>query len=777
MTTTRLLAQIDPGSLNLAPQVKVLKACITSLIRRPGSRGRTCHNMPNPITAGTANRRRVRMISSLRRCLGPWLSLAQLVVAISVGFVFGVLSPCQLLAAAKTQASLILDKTSAKPGDVVWAGVRLQSPTGWHTYWQNAGESGAPTAVQWQLPPGISAGPLEWPVPEKYSQAGLTTFVYHDETILLAPLMIAADCALGAREIKAAISWLECETLCVPGDATVASDLLITNVTAPSAQASLIENWKTRLPHPATSVNVQTSWGQLLATNMRQLVITWETPAIPATVDFLPLPSEGYEVGYSVESSQVAPGKIRLQKTVKNLKADWPAVIHGVLAGKLESASAPMGYQIALTPQTAQASRSLWLMLLYALLGGVILNIMPCVLPVIALKILGFVNQSRETPGRVRVLGWLYTLGVLASFAALALAVIGVQQAGHRASWGMQFGNPVFLVVLCVLVTLVALNLFGVFEVTLSGRMMNAASELAAHEGKAGAFFNGVLATALATPCTAPFLGASLGFAFVQPPAIILLFFVTAGLGLALPYLILTWQPAWLQFLPKPGAWMLKFKIAMGFPMLATAFWLFSLSSTFYGKRSLWLGLFLVVVGFSAWIYGEWGQRGRTHQRLALAVALILLFGGYAYALETQLRWRQPETNSAHADSLQESPDGIAWRKWTPEAVAQARQDRRVVLVDFTADWCLTCNANKKFSLEIDAVRDKIKKLNAVALLADYTRPATAPEISSELQRFGRAGVPLVLVYPLNHQKPVQVLPELLTPQIVLHALETAAQP
>jgi thiol:disulfide interchange protein DsbD len=337
----------------------------------------------------------------------------------------------------------------------------------------------------------------------------------------------------------------------------------------------------------------------------------------------------------------------------------------------------------------------------------------------------------------------------------------------------MQFGSPVFVVCLTTLVMLVALNLFGVFEVTLSGRALDAAGGLASKPGASGAFFNGVLATALATPCTAPFLSIALGFAFAQSTSLILLVFLTVGVGLAAPYVVLSWNPAWLRFLPKPGAWMEKFKIAMGFPMLATAVWLFNLAGGSYGKPVLWLGLFLVLVALAAWIFGEFVQRGRARKGVALGITLILLVGGYAFALENQLHWRQPMAAPDVTGSLKESADGIDWQRWSPEAVAAAQAAGRPVLVDFTADWCLTCQVNKKTSLEIPSVRAKLKSIDAVALLGDYTR--LPDDITAELNHFNRAGVPLVLVYPRDPATPPIVLPEILTPGIVLDALGRAA--
>jgi thiol:disulfide interchange protein DsbD len=315
--------------------------------------------------------------------------------------------------------------------------------------------------------------------------------------------------------------------------------------------------------------------------------------------------------------------------------------------------------------------------------------------------------------------------------------------------------------------------LFGVFEVTLGGSALDAAGNLATRHGASGAFFNGVLATTLATPCTAPFLAPALGFAFSQSAATVILIFLTVGLGLASPYVLLSWNPAWLKFLPKPGAWMEKFKIAMGFPMLATVVWLFNIATASYGKNVLWLGIFLVLIAFIAWLFGEFVQRNRKHQGIALTYIFVLLGCSYVVLLEKELNWRtaMPEDTTG---SLKESADGIDWQRWSPEAVAAARAAGNPVLVDFTADWCLTCQVNKKTSLEIAPVRQKLKDINAVAFTGDYTR--TPDNITTELNRYNRAGVPLVLVYPKNPDAQPIILPEVLTPGIVLDALDRAAR-
>ena len=690
---------------------------------------------------------------------------------------------------AHTHVSLLLAAETAKQGDTVMAGVRLQMDPHWHTYWRNPGASGIPTKIEWQLPPGVIAGAIQWPVPEKLPEEDLTTYIYQKEVVLLVPLKVASNVAPGVVELKAKVSWLECEVQCVPGKAEVQAALTIGPQTKVSPLAGLIETWQKRLPQSGEGLSARAWWEKPAAGNSRALMLEWNSPPAASAADFFPDGSETFEVQGPTARLAAEGGRILLRKEVKKLEGDWPRQISGLAiqeAGtnrlafevdlKIEASNgaAMVGSDSQSQSNAPIAAPPLWEMLLYAFLGGLILNVMPCVLPVIALKILGFVGQAREAPTEVRKLGAIYALGVLTSFLVLAGLVIGVKAAGHKAGWGMQFGNPQFLVALTVLVTLVALNLFGLFEINLSGKVMGAAGTLASKHGAAGAFFNGVLATVLATPCTAPFLGAALGFAFAQSSGIIVLVFVVTALGLAVPYVILSWEPAWLKFLPKPGAWMERFKVAMGFPMLATAVWLFSLIPLHYGKRTLWLGIFLVVLALAAWIYGEFVQRGRSHRGVAVAATSILVLGGYLYAVEGQLRWRSPVQESSPSASLKESPEGIDWQRWSPAGVAEARSAGRPVLVDFTADWCLTCQANKRIALEIPSVRAKLKELNAAALLGDYTRLPDA--ITEELNRFGRAGVPLVLVYPANPAAPPIVLPEALTPGIVLAALERAAR-
>lgn len=657
----------------------------------------------------------------------------------------------------------MLSAATARPGDTITAAVYLKMDSGWHTYWKNPGASGMATSIKWQLPPGITAGEIQWPPPEKLLAEELTTYIYHGEAVLLVPLKLAADVKPGPLELKAKVSWLECETLCVPGEADVKAPLEIGSETKPSPDAALLETWRNKLPKPADGLSARAEWEKPARGDLRPLILEWQTTATVSEPDFFPEASDEFEVQAEVEVISAGPGKVGVRKTVKKLSGDWPKQIRGILVAK-EGAGQLRSWEVKLPIEGSAGGKAAslpfsWTALLsglgFAFLGGLILNIMPCVLPVIALKVFSFVKQSGEAPGRARRLSLVYALGILCSFLVLAGFLIAVQQAGHVASWGAQMQHRGFLIGMTILVTLVALNLFGVFEVTLGGGAMSAADSLTRKSGASGPFFNGVLATALAIPCTAPFLAAALAFAFAQPPVIILLTFSFIALGLAAPYIVLTWNPALLKFLPKPGPWMQRFKIALGFPMLATVVWLYKLSLNHLNKsQALWFGIFLVTLATAAWIWGEFVQRGSRGRGVAALISLVLLGAMGAYAATRH--------------------EGIKWQPWSQAAVEKARAAGQPVLVDFTADWCLTCQLNLRTSIDVPKVRAKLAEVKAVMLIGDYTLQDET--IGKELHRFGRDAVPLVVVFPKNPGAEPIILPPVLRPQMVLDALEKAAQ-
>jgi thiol:disulfide interchange protein len=699
--------------------------------------------------------------------------------------------------AAHTQVRLVLAAEQARTGDTVMAAVHLKMDPGWHTYWKNSGQSGIPTAIEWQLPPGVSVGDIQWSIPQKITEktgdVELTTYAFEQEAVLVAPLNLASSLKSGSINLKAEVTWLECgEGKCVPGSASVEATFRVGAETIPSKDAESMLSWQKKLPENGAKLSPRASWENPGTDDARPLILEWNAAAPAVEADFYPYNNENLEVEPATEKMSSEPGKARLRVRVKKAAKQWPKEVSGVIVQGMGSER--KGYEVkvlvaetsgpgpASSPVAATASAAgtaaptppLWKMLLFAFVGGLILNIMPCVLPVISLKILGFVREAQNETARVRRLGLVYTAGVLSSFLALGIIILGLQFAGQQVGWGFQFSSPYFLIAMATLITLVTLNLFGVFEVTLNSNTLTAANTLASKEGAAGTFFNGLLATILATSCSAPIFAPAIGFALtLKSPFITLLVLLTAGVGLAAPYLLLSWQPKWLKLLPKPGPWMQRFKVAMGFPMLAAAIWLCSLVAAHYGERGWWAAMFLVFVAVAAWVFGEFAQRGLKHRAIALLISASLLVAGYAFALENRLEWRHPigdgdrKAQAAHA-----GPKGLPWMPYSPAGVAAAQAAGHPVVVDFTATWCPNCNIIVKPSLENASVQKKLKEIGAVLLVADYS--LSSKRLVSDLAPFNRAAIPVVLVYsPTTGEQP-QVF-DAVTPGTLLDALSRAA--
>ena len=455
-----------------------------------------------------ANRRRFPVINSGgSKLLQTFRQMWHLISVRRIVFFFAL---CCCLAAmtaraAHTHVQLLLSADTTKPGDTIWAGVDMKMDAGWHTYWKNPGDSGIPTTIKWDLPPGVTAGEIQWPLPEKLPPAEITTYGYEKEVMLLVPLTLATNLAPGPLVLKADVAWLECMEQCVPGGASVEATLNIGGETKTSADAAMIESWKKQVPQTNTVYWLKAWWEKPSSGDTRPLILQGSQISeqyIPIDYfDFFPNADNNFEVQPATEEISKSSG-FNIRKVVKKFSGDWPKEISGVLV--VQQKNSRTGYELKLPisdqilarltdfAQTARQSgtgfqpvlagkmpapllQPIWQMLLYAFIGGLILNLMPCVLPVIALKILGFVSEAKSEPHRVRKLGLIYAFGVLLSFLVLAAVVVGVKAAGHHAGWGMQFGSPIFIVCLTTLVTLVALNLFGVFEVTFGGRALDAA--------------------------------------------------------------------------------------------------------------------------------------------------------------------------------------------------------------------------------------------------------------------------------------------------------------
>jgi cytochrome c biogenesis DsbD-like protein/thioredoxin family protein len=406
---------------------------------------------------------------------------------------------------------------------------------------------------------------------------------------------------------------------------------------------------------------------------------------------------------------------------------------------------------------------SLFAVLFSAILGGLILNIMPCVLPVISLKIFNFVSEAHNDPKTIFKLGVVFALGILVSFWTLAAVVVALKQAGREIGWGFQLQDPIFVIVMSVVILVFGLSLFGVFEFYLPSSVSCEAGKLCERSGYQGAFFNGVLATALATPCTAPFLGTALGYAFSRSGLEIFTVFTAVAFGLALPYLLLTAKPGWLKHLPKPGPWMEKVKQFMGFLLIATLLWLLWIFGSQLGHKALvWLCAFLLMVSIGCWILGQFATPVSDARKKTIAWILALavcLLGGFFFL---------PKALGKTGESA------IAWVKFSPQELDHLISQRQTVFLDFTAEWCLTCKVNEHTVLETDEVRAALKEANAVTMKADWTR--YDPEITQMLAKFNRSGVPLYVIYPGNDPENPIVLPEVITRGIVVKRLKDASK-
>jgi len=418
-----------------------------------------------------------------------------------------------------------------------------------------------------------------------------------------------------------------------------------------------------------------------------------------------------------------------------------------------------------------QKPSSLAFLLLLAFVGGLILNLMPCVLPVLSIKALSLAKHARESRRKLLAYGLSMSFGILVSFWTLAAVVIAVQKAGGSAGWGFQFQNPGFLVVMTVIITLFALNLFGVFEIWLPSSAQTGLSQQASRQGLVGSFLNGVLMTLLSTPCSAPFLGTAMGFAFTQPPYLLVLFFTTVGLGLAFPYLMLSLFPATLKWIPKPGNWMMHFKQFLGFLMLTTAAWLLWVIGRQVGLQAMGaLLLLLVALGFGAWVLGFIAAPGNPFWKAILGWMTVAIIGFFVWVLILQPLLSTPEQAPQNCVQVGiPQPDADGWIAWSPTTVQALQDQGKTIFVDFTADWCLTCKTNEKAVLGQDTIRHAMTQLGVVLLRGDYTRPD--PYIAQTLKKFGRSGVPLYVIYPAQDPTNPIVLSEILTVDQVFDAL------
>ena len=684
-------------------------------------------------------------------------------------------------AAELVKADLLADTSAVVAGKPFLVGLRLQMAPEWHTYWQYSGDAGLPTKITWQLPEGFKAGPIQWPLPDKIVSPGdIINYGYSGETMLLVEITPPASLPPGDVTLKAKADWLVCRESCIPGGKELALSLSGGGAEAQAANAEIFAKYRALLP-----LNYDEKAAGFRVTRRADGAKLVLTVAATGTVDFYPLPVDPAEVSHPqvaaadgaqtitipVDSGVADVGKVGgvLVREDGGKRVGWVlppgvtdaappvAAAGGGKDGAVRPAAPSAGNTAAKSPA---AGGSLGYFLMIGFLGGLILNVMPCVLPVISLKLFSFVKQANQSRERVFRLGLAYAAGVFAWFLGFAALVVALRAAGHQVGYAFHLQNQWFLVGLSAVTFVFALNLLGVFEVILPGSVTGAAGEVAgSREGYAGAFLQGMLATVLGSACIAPFFGPALAFAFSQNGPVVFAMFTAIAAGMSAPFVLLAAQPGWLKFLPKPGAWMERVKQGTGFLLLGTVLWL--LSSLGHGVGAdgvVWTGVLLLVLGTACWVQGAFNTlvaSDGTRWASRLVIAVLVLGGGWACV-----------DRISHSKPLEEMVQSFAAR------LDAARKSGRTVFVDFTAEWCAICKSNEKFVLDTDPVQKAFRDRNVLFITADFT--TQSDDIDRLLKQFNVPSVPLYVVYPAGRPDAPLVLPSLLTKQTVLDALATA---
>ncbi len=669
------------------------------------------------------------------------------------GFLISLILLCSAGLRAQVTASLVAPENSIQPGRVFTVALRLIHEPHWHTYWLNAG-TGYPTKLTWQLPAGWTAGEIQWPAPIAIKDASgtVTGNGYESETLLPVTLTPPANLKPGDTvELRAKAEWLMCKDTCVPGETDVSLSLPISTDTPATDKIQGAALSRQPLPQPATGWQITATQG----TKTIALTLSGGNTPLPNARFFSTDALIQYDEPQSV--STTAKG-VQLVLPVSPSFEGKPARLTGVLTYG-ESAEQRRGLSIdatlSTTPVTTNAPSPKGLLptLLLAFVGGLILNLMPCVFPVLGIKIMGFVNQAGADRRKVTLHGVVFTSGVLLSFWTLAGVLAVLRAGGDQLGWGFQLQSPAFVFALAAAMLIFGLNMSGVFEFGL--RATSVGGDLQMKEGYSGSFFTGVLATVVATPCSAPFLAPALGAALSMSTLASFTIFTTIAIGLSTPYLLLSIFPAAVKVLPRPGAWMETFKQFMAFPLYGTVGYLiWVLAGQISDSSFLNALLGFTLIAMAIWLYGRCTVPGAKPARVRFG----FIGGAVLIAAGALLGWPRAA-----------APTDIVWEKWSPAAVISAQQAGKTIYVDFTARWCATCQANKRLVFGSTEVKRVLHERGVVMLKGDWTNHDSA--ITAELAKYNRSAVPFNLVYKPGVAEPI-ALPELLTATTVLSALQ-----
>lgn len=686
------------------------------------------------------------------------------------------ITPAQAQTAETSHAQIRLlpERSAIKAGETIRVGIEQTLDENWHTYWRNPGDSGVAPEIDWKLPEGFKTGEIIWPTPHKIPFGPLTNYGYEERAILLQPLTAPAPLPAGPISISAEITVLVCADICIPETSTHSFTLNdgsntdnSTVIGAAEATLPREQGWPVAYSEDRGNLRLSIAPAQTgafddirietLALIPEEWGIVDNSASVVASIDnnILTLRQKRGDRALSAVEG------LRTLLTYTDQSGDHRGIM---LTAAPDQAATPVAAPTAQPATQAAANTSFLAAVIFAVLGGLILNLMPCVFPVLSLKVMSLSKMSDKEQAHAAASGFAYTAGVVLSFATIAGVLMALKAAGAQIGWGFQLQNPTVVYALALLLFVIGLSLSGIFA--LQGRFTNAGHKLAAKSGLTGTFFTGVLATLVATPCTAPFMGAAMGYALTQSAGAGMAVFIALGFGLALPYLLLTLVPALRRMMPRPGHWMETFKEFLAFPMYASASWLVWVLAQQTGSMSILAALIgFVAVAFAFW---AWDRRPKhkTARLIATLIIALSLIGGLGLGFGETFK----KVTTQHA-----SPATGMWQDFSQSRLDELLQGNDPLFVDMTAAWCITCKVNERIALDIPGTQALFAQHNVTALKGDWTNQN--PEITTFLESHGRKGVPLYVFYgardPVSGKRPApDILPQILTPAIVANAVQ-----
>lgn len=661
------------------------------------------------------------------------------------------------------RASLLSETESVQSNTPFWVITRLELKNHWHAYWKNPGDAGMAPSIRWTLPDGFTADEAQFSYPKRFTADDLVGFGYEEEVLLLSKITPPQGLVVKTIEIKAEVNWVACsDDTCLPGDAALSLSLPVTleKPAINGSNASLFAGARAKLPQEAPAIIAEQA----------KNIIALSLPHNDATATASFFPEAGHNIDIKGEVTTKPhpdlPGHLLIHLPTLGDSQHLKGVLVAHGKGEPQAFSIDTPIKAVKFAKPIEFEGGLLLALGFAFIGGMILNLMPCVLPVMSFKVLGFVKMAGQSRALTLKHGLLFSLGVLTSFWALAALLLALQSYGEAVGWGFQLQEPLFVASLATVLLVFGLSLFGVFELGTSIASKAGQAQVSTMGGYSelfGSFMSGVLATAVATPCTGPFLGTALGYAVTQPPFFSMLIFTSIGMGMAFPYLLLASSPNLLRFMPRPGPWMETFKEMMGFLMLATVLWLiwvFSAQTNYLAVTMLLGGFFVMSIG--CWVYGKWGTplKKRATRIIGSSITVIIFIFGANIIYTSTTPWVETMSGTS-----KQSATGDVWEEFSQARINELQKKGIPVFVDFTAKWCLICQTNH-LALSSSSVTQEFEKKGMVRMKADWTK--RNPEITEALKQFGRNGVPLYVIYTGDPSQEPEILPQVLTPDVII---------